>query len=396
MKSASSNSQSPVSQSLPTIVFLDHTAMLGGGEIALLNLVSHLDRARFQLLVILSSPGPLEEKLREVNVETIVLPLSTSLVHTRKDHLTRSTPTRVRDALRIVGYSFKLARLLKKRRASLLHTNSLKADIFGGIAGRLARVPVLWHVRDRIETDYLPAKAVRVFRWLARRLPHYVITNSQATLDTLHLTQRARVVHDGIAVAETAPEYRAVQPPKIGIVGRISPWKGQHIFLEAAKTVQQQFPEARFQIIGSAMFGEEEYEQKLHAQALKLDLGEQLEWLGFRGDVPQLIDELTILVHASTMGEPFGQVVIEGMVAGKPVIATRGGGVPEIVRDGVSGVLVPMNDAPALSHAMLELLRNPARMESLSSAGYERVRDHFRIQQTAEKVETVYDLMLQN
>ena len=394
MKSVSSNSPSPVSQSLPIIVFLDHTAMLGGGEIALLHLVSHLDRARFQLLVVLSSPGPLEEKLREVNVETLVLPLSPSLVHTRKDHLTRSTPTRVRDALRIVGYSFKLARLLKKHRASLLHTNSLKADIFGGIAGRLARVPVLWHVRDRIETDYLPARVVRIFRWLARRLPNYVITNSQATLDTLHLTQRARVVHDGIAVAKTAPEYRVVQPPKIGIVGRISPWKGQHIFLEAAKTVQQEFPEARFQIIGSAMFGEEEYEQKLHEQAQKLDLGEQLEWLGFRGDVPQLIDELTILVHASTMGEPFGQVVIEGMVAGKPVIATRGGGVPEIVQDGVSGVLVPMNDASTLARAILDLLRNPARMESLSSAGYERVRNHFRIQQTAEKVEAVYDLML--
>lgn len=370
--------------------------MLGGGEIALLNLVSHLDRTRFKLLVVLSSEGPLEGKLREVDVETMVLPLAASLVHTRKDHLTRSTLTRFRDALRVLTYSLKLARLLRSRKASLLHTNSLKADVFGGIAGRLARVPVLWHVRDRIENDYLPVKAVLVFRWLARWLPNYVITNSQATLDTLHLSRRARVVHDGIAITATPTEHQPGGALKIGIVGRISPWKGQHIFLEAAKTVQKEFPNTRFQIIGSAMFGEEEYERKLREQAQKLELGENLEWLGFRSDVPELINALTILIHASTMGEPFGQVVIEGMVAGKPVIATRGGGVPEIVEDGVSGVLVPMNDAPALAAAIAELLRNPAYMKDLGLAGHKRVSEHFRIDQTAQKVEDVYDIMLQS
>jgi glycosyltransferase involved in cell wall biosynthesis len=178
------------------------------------------------------------------------------------------------------------------------------------------------------------------------------------------------------------------------LVGRISPWKGQDVFLRAAAIVRRQFPQARFQVIGSALFGEREYEQGLRAMAHSDGLESAVEFLGFRDDVPDLIARLDVLVHASTTGEPFGQVIIEGMAAAKPLVATRGGAVPEIVVDGTTGLLVPMNDAPKMAEAIATLLSDPDRARAMGLAGRERVAQRFTIARTAEGVQKVYDELL--
>ena len=393
------------------IVFFDHTAMMSGGEIALLQLVQHIDRRRFLPVVVLSMEGPLLAKLVDSGVETHILPLEESVMETRKDSLGTRSLLRPRAALNVLRYAWRLARFLKARKADLLHTNSLKSDVIGGIAGRLTSIPVVWHIRDRIATDYLPKPAVSAFRLLCRILPHYIITNSEATLRTLCLDLEGRaavihsgvtktyvrVVHDGVGDA-AIPGFKRVQDsnanPLIGLVGRLSPWKGQHIFLEAAALVHKQFPEVRFQIIGSAMFGEEEYEAEVRQLCRTLELSECVEFMGFRKDVPALIAQLDVLVHASTIGEPFGQVVVEGMVAGKPVVATNGGGVPEIVQDGVTGWLVPMGESVPMAEAIARLLSDPESAAAMGAAGRQRVLEHFTIELTARRVQEVYDQML--
>jgi len=383
------------------ILFFDHTAALGGGEIALWHLVEALDRARFEPVVVLAADGPLCGKLNEAGVETHVLPLAPELVQTRKGSLGPRSLLRAGLAMRALLYVWRLARFISQRRIDLVHTNSLKADLIGGFAARCARVPVVWHIRDRIADDYLPPAVVAVFRWLLRVVPDGIIANSAATLGTLGLPAGANahvvasgVLHAGIEPSrDTAARLRA-ETPRIGIVGRISPWKGQHIFLQAAATVRKRFPGARFQIIGSALFSEAAYETELHALAGSLGLSEMVEFTGFRADVPQLIARLDILAHASTTGEPFGQVVAEGMVAGKPVVATNGGGVPEIIEHGVSGLLVPMDDAPALAASIIWLMENPEKAQEIAQAGRQRILDHFTIEQTLRKVQGIYDDLL--
>jgi len=394
---------------MKTIVYFDHTALMSGGEIALLHLLRHIDTDRYHPIVVLSEEGPLHAQLIGAGIETHLLPLDEAVGDTRKDSLNLRSLLKPRAALSVLRYACRLARFLKIHKAQLLHTNSLKADVIGGIAGRLARVPVIWHLRDRIATDYLPTAAVTGFRWLAHLLPTCILTNSHATLLALepHATQyRAivkagplrtvlQVVHDGIPTEEpTEVSPASASGPRIGLVGRLNPWKGQHIFLEATAVVHQQFPKARFQIIGSAMFGEEEYEAKVREQCKTLGLSECVEFTGFRKDVPDLIRQLDVLVHASTIGEPFGQVVVEGMIAGKPVVATNGGGVPEIVQDGVTGWLVPMGESAPMAEAIVKLLEDPERAEQMGAAGRQRVKDHFSIALTARRVEAVYDEVL--
>jgi glycosyltransferase involved in cell wall biosynthesis len=302
----------------------------------------------------------------------------------------------------------RLTKLFRHEGVALIHTNSLKSDILGGLAGRLAGIPVIWHVRDRIEPDYLPKNVVRVFRLLAAIIPKHIVANSAATFATLHLRQKQkhftvysgiiplsrplRVVHDGTNVQDGEKESdRPVDSaPVIGLVGRITRWKGQHIFIQAAAQVLKRFPTAQFQIIGSALFDEYEYEREVRQLANELGIARAVRFLGFRPDVQELITKLQILVHASILGEPFGQVIVEGMAAGKPVVATNGGGVPEIVIDGVTGFLVPMGDATAMAAAIGRLLENPKMMNEMGTAGQRRAESHFSIDQTVRKIEQIY------
>lgn len=380
---------------LKRILFFDHTAKLGGGEIALLQMLECLNRQEFFPVVVLAAEGPLVGMLREAGIETHVLPLAAEIGEVRKDSLGGGSLLRIRQAALALRYCFELAGFIRRARIDLVHTNSLKADLLGGVASRLARVPVLWHVRDRIDTDYLPKPVVLVFRKLCRWLPKAIVANSRATLGTLKLPAgKGFVVHDGIPAGFVPGGEKAPGPPLIALVGRITEWKGQHIFIEAAARVHALFPEARFQIIGSAMFGEEEYERKIRAMVANRGLEECFEFTGFRTDVPKLIEALDILVHASITGEPFGQVVIEGMAAAKPVVATNGGGVPEIVCDGETGLLVPMGDAAAMASAIGELLSNPADGLAMGRAGRQRVLDHFTAHHTAGKMEGIYRQIL--
>ena len=418
----------PVSRT--TILFFDHTAKMGGGEISLFNLVTHLDKQRFEPVVVLASDGVLRERLSAVGIETHVLPLSSEVTQVRKDNLTGPRAVSPAQVFEIARYVWRLRGFARRRGVDILHTNSLKADIIGALAGRLADLPVVWHVRDRIADDYLPSTATRVFRVLCRFLPDHVVVNSAATLEALQLPARHRarviyngIIHDGLplpelmddegqppnaqntaptAAAPTAATPTAATSPEsadgasdedasiIGLVGRISPWKGQDIFLRAAAQVKERYPKTRFQIIGAPLFGEEEYEAEMRELCSQLDLDQNVEWLGFRTDVPELIERMTILAHASKTGEPFGQVVVEAMMARRPLVATNGGGVPEIVIDEETGLLVPMNDAPAMATALLRLLDEPEWAKKVGQAGYERATQHFTIAHTVAKIHHLY------
>ncbi len=386
---------------LPRILYIDHTAKLGGGEIALLHLVQHLDRARFVPVVVLGEDGPLRAKLEESGVETHILALSSDVTETRKDGLGLSTLLRLRDVGAAGKYVLTLRKFIRAQNAAVVHTNSLKSDILGGLAARLAGVPLLWHVRDRIDSDYLPGPVAAVFRRLCRFLPARVVANSHSTLETITLgatLPRMCVVHDGVlphpAPLPSAPIFSDPHAPTIGLVGRIARWKGQHVFLNAASLVHTQFPEAKFQIIGAPLFAEQAYEEEIQEQTRTLGLAGCVEFLGFRTDVPALIDRLDILAHASISAEPFGLVIAEGMAAGKPVVATNGGGAREIVADGETGLLVPMGDAEAMASALLQLLEDPEQARRMGERGRERVAAQFSIERTARGMEAVYDGML--
>ncbi|MHB8531864.1 MAG: glycosyltransferase [Solirubrobacteraceae bacterium] len=335
------------------VVYLDHVARLSGGEIARLRLLPHLDRT--DVHVVLAEDGPLAQRLAESGVSAEVLPLAAGARDLRRDRVRAGGASPVA-LLATAAYVLRLALRLRRLRPDVVHTNSLKSGVYGALAARLAGVPVVWHVRDRIAADYLPAAGVRLIRGLAGRLADAVIANSSDTLATVPRTHRHRahcVIPDSV---ELSPQPHAPDPATVtfGMLGRIAPWKGQDLFLHA---FAQSFPEGaeRAVIVGAPMFGEESYERELHALAERLGVGTRVEFRGFREDIWRELASFDVLVHSSVIPEPFGQVVLEGMAAGLPVIAPDEGGPREVIADGRTGRLFASRDRDALAAALREL-----------------------------------------
>jgi glycosyltransferase involved in cell wall biosynthesis len=345
-------------------VVVDHVARLSGAEIALARVLPALGEY-VHVHVILGEDGPLVAQLRDSGIEVEVLALSAAAGDTRKETVT-ATGVPLSAARATAGYVLRLRRRLRELQPDVLHTNSLKSALYGGLAGRAAGVPVLWHVRDRIAPDYLPGAAVRLVRVAAMVLPSAVVTPSELTMATLPSRPAIRaVVPDSV---DPPPDAGAragdPHPFRVGIVGRLAEWKGQHVAVEA---FVRAFPagDAELWVIGEAMFGEVSYADRLRRQIQSLGLGDRIELRGFRGDIWAELAQLDVLVHASTSPEPFGQVVIEGMAAGLPVIAAVPGGPAEIMVDGVDGLLTPSGSVEGLAAALARLAGDPVLRDRL-------------------------------
>jgi glycosyltransferase involved in cell wall biosynthesis len=349
------------------VVYLDHVARLSGAEIALLRLLPHLDRIRPH--VILAEDGPLVERLHLAGISTEILPLGDAARHLRKaDVRTRGVTPGA--AATTTSYVLRLAARLRQLRPDLVHTNSLKAGVYGSVAAKLAGIPVIWHVRDRISEDYLPPAAVKLVRRMSSHLATAIVANSRATMATLGAPTKPIVIYSVLPeVVSAVPqrEREAGAPLTFGIVGRLAPWKGQDLFLRAFANA---FPDGdeRAVVIGGALFGEDDYARSLADAASELGVSERVEFRGHRADVWDELSRLDVLVHASLTPEPFGQVVLEGMAAGVPVIAAGAGGPAEMIDDGVTGLLYEPRDVTDLADSMIRLRDETLRARLAAAA----------------------------
>ncbi len=367
------------------VVYLDHVGQLSGGELALLRLLSHLHDVNAH--VILFEDGPFAERLNQACISVEIFPLAPEVGGIRKDDVAPGRlPFGV--AWRTVAYTARLSWRLRQLRPDVVHTNSLKAGFIGSVAARLAGLPVVWHLRDRLADDYLPGPAVSLMRWWVRIFATRVIANSANTAETLHTTRWSFLRRFASIIPEVSvipAPLEAIGPVKptngsrhftVGMVGRLTPWKGQDIFLRA---FAEAFPDGdeRAVIAGSAMFGdaEEAYAAGLRTLTEELGIADRVEWRGFVDDVPGELAGFDVLVHASRVAEPFGQVVLEGLAAGVVVVAADDGGPREIIRTGYNGLLCPPGDVGAYAHALRELREDEALREVLVTRGRERAAD---------------------
>jgi glycosyltransferase involved in cell wall biosynthesis len=359
-------------------LYLDQTGQLGGGEIALLPWLCHV---RAGAHVVLFEDGPFRTLLEESGVSVEVLALN-NLKQVRRE----SGPLAVLSALP--------ALLSLRRRVAaiaadydVLYANSQKAFLIAAMAKRRGQ-PLVWHLRDILTAEHFSPVLRRVAVYFGNRYATRIVCNSQATANALIAAggDRAKitVVHDGVDaapfdvpadIAELRAQIAPGAPTLVGLFGRLTPWKGQHVLLEAIATI----PSAHAVLVGDALFGEQAYAATLYERAAQPDLGGRVHFLGFRSDVPALMRAMDILAHTSTASEPFGLVIVEGMLARRPVIATAAGGALEIVLPQQTGLLVAPGSVAELHDALQRLLANPAEAARLAAAGRERAEQHFSL-----------------
>lgn len=343
------------------ILALDHAGVLGGAEISMLDVIAGLGG---DVAVRLFADGPFREVLERRGVDVQVLPMGAMGVVKKESRM--PSPRALLATWRLAGRVATEGRAMR-----VLYANSQKAFVVAALAGFRCRRPVVWHLRDLLGPPHFSTLNTRAVVMLANRGAARVIANSRATAGAYvaHGGDRAkiRVVHNGIdaapfdAVSEDgARALRQQLSPGAGhvlaVFGRLAAWKGQQTAIAAMDALPG---DCHLWIVGAPLFGEQAFEQELRAMAAARGLSSRVHFLGFRNDVAMLMRAADVIVHASALPEPFGRVIVEGMLAGRPVIATAAGGVSEILDDGLTGVLVPSGDALAIARAVQALRDDP-------------------------------------
>lgn len=374
------------------VLFVDHAAVLGGAELSLLDLaIAYQGSGK----VLLFEQGPFCDYLESAGINVQVISASKALLAVRSSGGL--------EALKVFPSLWWMARHILKqgRDFDLIHANSQKAFIAAALARWIGSPPVIWHLRDILTASHFSALNRRLVIALANAQANRVIVNSKATGDSFIEAggnpELVRLVYNGVSAKPfeavnlddinhlRADLGLAAETPLVGCFSRLSYWKGQHILLQAVRSLSK----VHVLLVGKALFGEEEYVTELKALANLPELAGRVHWLGFRHDIPELMASCTIIAHTSTEPEPFGRVIIEGQLAKRPVIATAAGGAKELIEDGITGCLINPNDAASLAATIRNLLENPNKMDALSKQGYIQAKARFSLESLLKNFDQV-------
>ena len=367
---------------MASVLFVDHSGEPGGGELVLLSLAQHMG-ARCHVVVM--ADGRFPGFLARAEIAHTVLPMPRAVLSVRREsgvgRFLVAVPGAILSIFRLIG---------AVARADVVYANTQKAFVTGAIAAWLAGRPIVWHLHDILSEAHFSRLSLKVVIWLSNRLATRIIANSRATAEALIRAggdaKRIRVIWNGIdskpfdAVTDAdASAFRSSlglgEVPLVGVFGRLAPWKAQHIMVEALRRL----PGVHVLVVGQALYGEHNYEAELRQSVAEWGLADRVHFLGFRTDIPLLMRAVDVVVHTSIAPEPFGRVIVEGMMSGRPVVATAGGGPEEIIEDGISGVIVPPNDSGRLAAAIRSLLEPSVRRNRMVVAARDRARQLFSL-----------------
>lgn len=396
-----------------TVLFVEASSggVLGGSLTGLYHLMRGMDRRRFRMGMVLYEPKSIEADLTRLDVPVYHiarrrLPKQHALLEVESYHrarrlgVVRNLMHGGRETARLLAEelpaALALARIVRRERADVIHLgNGVRANFDGILAGILTGVPVLCHVKG------FEKYSVRE-RWAA---PHTILVcMTRAVLDACHASGiRApieRIVYDAVDETWLRPQRAAADvrrelgvpadAPCVGIAGNIQEWKGQHVLVEALGLLADH-PAVHCVIAGGVHRAGEAYAAELRARIAALGLGERVHLTGFRADIPDVMSAWDIVIHASVRPEPFGRVILEGMLLGKPVVATAAGGVPELITDDETGCLVPPGDAATLAGRLRRLLNDPERARAIGARSREWARERFALGRHVAEMSAIYE-----
>jgi glycosyltransferase involved in cell wall biosynthesis len=376
------------------ILYVNHTGQVSGGEKSLLEILRGVST---QAKVRVASPaGPLAEALEPLGVEHLVIPGTDGSLKLHPRH----TPAALR---RILQAAWAVRGLAREHEIDIVHANSIRAGLIVTLAQRLGGPPTVVHLRDRLPSS-------RVSRVTLRRIARAdeLVANSHytaASLDEAGARHSANVLANPVDVERFSPSRvdRSAVREELGlgtdfvatVLGQITPWKGQEEAIRAVAVVRERHPAVRLLLVGSAKFvssatryDNRTYLHGLHDLVSELGLGDYVEFLGERDDVPEILAASDALLMPS-WEEPFGRSMVEGMAMGVPVLATSVGGPAEIITHGRDGMLLAPRAPEHWTDALCYLIECPERRHELGEAGRVHAQ-RFSVAAHAEELMGIY------
>jgi len=364
----------------------------GGAPDIVKALFNHLEASEHEVKLI---TGPTSAPSREIGLfmkeksdEIIIIP------ELKRD------PDPVKDLAALV----RLTALFRRDRFDIVHTHTAKAGFIGRIAARLGGVPHVVHtphghnfygyfsplatplivVLERIAAKFSDRIVVLTDVEKADMIRYNICSASKLAVVPSGLDLK-RYRPNGINVEGKRAEFKVgLDDRLVGMIGRLEAVKGSGYFIDAVKVVAEKIPKAKFLIVGDGPLKGE-----LKARSEELNIADRVIFTGWREDIPEILAVLDIVVLAS-LNEAVGRVLLEAGAAGKVVVATNVGGIPEILKDNETGILVPPGDSGRIADALVSLLTDSRRMRGMGLAAQEWVNANFDEARMVRDIDALY------
>ncbi len=335
------------------------------------------------VLLVLLSDGPLVEEARRRGIPTEVVPLRRAAAGVRRHAALRGA---ARGAAPAIDTSRRLALVLRRNRIDVLETNSLKAHIVGTLAAQLANIPCVWRLRDIVAPPHLSRVEAMGVKQMSRFADRIVAVSRAAAGSVNHprVSIEPSAIRFGRFAAVPPLGEGAPRPLRIASISRIAEWKGQDILQDAVSRLDHEGLPVAVVFAGDALFGEEAFRDRLRARAS--------EAMTFVGHVPDVVDVLRnadVVVHTPRLPEPFGKVIVEGMAAGRVVIAPDEAGPAEILEGEFSDWLVRNPDPDAVATKLREVVSQWDSYRRLARRA-QVVASHYDVGESAERCLDIY------
>lgn len=356
---------------------------VGGGERYLLLFADRINKEKYKLLFVSSQQKTFVDELRKRNLETLIVNMESKFN---------------------IRALFQLRDFIKANKIKIVHTHGPRGSFYGRLAARWAGVPIIISTIHVSIHDYPVCKLKRdVYILLDRLTAHFcdkIICVAKALADNLICKSKINpdkflVIHNGIDLerfSNAGDTYDllkglkvSVKDKKIGIVGRLSCEKGHRYFLEAVAEVKKIFPDIKCLIVGDGPLRKE-----LERLSERLGVFQNCIFTGTMHNIPEILSVLDVLV-LSSVSEGLPMILLEAMAARCPVVATRIGGIPELVEDNKTGILVEPKDSRALARAIESLLQNKEKAREMASLARSMIEREFMAEEMAKKIEDVYE-----
>lgn len=362
----------------PKILFVSHWAQrLGGAEISLLDIMSEACK-KADVFLVCSENGILVESAKTMGIDCRIINCNKQIENIRRDKLIISLVSNFKALFCYFCYIFQLYRYVVKLKPDIIHANIPKSHIAIAILSRFYRdCTFVFHLREIFKTPSVP---VFLYSFLLPGSRCMVIAISDAVKNTLPLRikKRIQVLYNGIKIPGLMSQKSQSENPAFLYLGRVVPWKGCHLLIEAYSLLYQKTGDrcGSLDLVGDTLYWDQSYRNDLLNKISLLNLSGKVRLLPHTSDPSQLYLSHDILCMASD-NEPFGRVAIEAMSYGLPVISFESGGISEIITHGTSGFLVPQNDIRVLADAMEKFILDPELITTMGRAGYDIANRNF-------------------
>ena len=380
------------------ILFISHSSSISGAEKCLVHLLEGLRRDYFEPIVLLPSNGPLSGMIQAMGIETEVFgfPLWVAGGERNWSYFNKL----VKDLPRRVGF---FRNFINSRKIALVYTNTI-ACMDGAIAAKLENIPHIWHVHEILTNhtyvkSYLPHS---VLKMAIHFLSEVVIVPSEAAkrhYKRLICHNNIMKIHNGVdielfSISEKTDDIQQFRrsigfndQKIVALIGYFNDMKGQDVFVDAAKIVSERFKETSYLFAGDED-ANRDYRDAIKQKIRDYHMEDRFVFLGIRNDIERIMRSIDVFVSASRV-ESFSNVICEAMASGKPVVATRSGGPEEIILDGKTGFLVPVNNPEMMASAIITLLAGEEEAKEMGENGRRRVEDCFNMQAYVNNIENM-------